>query len=581
MATIGQAGTLTVMSVSPARHSLTNPLAVPIVVQFDRPVNPATVVSSHFWAFGRWSGAVGGTFSFANGNQTVILTPSRPFISGDLVTVFLSHDLAAADGSPMRSAGYVWQFYTRTRLAPLVFNTVDVISNRTNGAQTRIYGAAAADLNADGRLDLTTVNEVSSDIRVFLNTGNTAAPFTSFLTPHPISFEASPNDPSDFNLDGHADIAAAAAGTSTVWILMGQGDGTFVSPGQEIAVADAPHGIAILDFDGDGDTDIATSNTGGNNVSLLINNNGVFSAGTTFEGGGDGEYAIGAGDMNNDGITDLVVGAISSQRIIVHLGNGNGIFTQAGLRSALGTVWMLSLGDVNGDGNLDVSTANSFSNSGSILLGDGAGGLATAAVTPTGNHTVATDLGDLDGDGDLDWVLSSFSGGIWRVYENNGAGIFSFDQEFTAPANPSCAIILDFDNDRDLDLVLTDEIADIMVIERNGAVAPLGDFNGDSQVNATDFASMESCFGGPGAPIQQSCVHGDFDADGDVDCADGTAFQAAWTGPGSPPELSACAQVVPTVSQWGLAMLALAIGIAGTVVMRRNALARRLGGSLH
>ncbi len=566
-----RADNLAVTSIYPARHTITAPISTPITVTFDRPINPATVNLNRFWAFGRWSGAVGGTFSYSNGNQTVTLTPSRPFISGDLVSVFLADSLVAADSSPMRPQGYMWQFYTRVRPSPMTFTNIANISNRTNNEQTRIYGAAAADLNGDGKLDLTTVNEVSSDIRVFLNTGNPTTPFATFLTPHPISFEASPNDPSDFNRDGKADIAAASTATNRVWVLTGNGDGTFVLPGQQVLTPDAPHGIAILDVDGDGDTDIATSNTGDDNVALYINNgSGVFSPGATFDGGGSSEYALGGADMNNDGIEDLVVGAIGSQQIIVHLSNGNGTFTAQPPRSAGGSVWMLSCGDVNGDGNMDVSTANSGSDTGSILLGNGAGGLGAPTVTPMAQHVVATDLADLDGDGDLDWVLSSYGGGLWRIYLNNGAGGFSLLTTINAPSNPSCAVLLDFDNDRDVDLVLSDEIADVLVVERNGGIAPLGDFNGDLQVGPADFTAFSSCYAGEGVIVPQSCVHGDFDGDGDVACSDWTQYQAAWTGPGQPPTLAACSDPVPTISEWGLATLSLATLISGTVLLRKQ-----------
>lgn len=571
---VAEAGTLTVTSVYPTRHSLTNPINTPIIVNFDRPINPATVTSARFWAFGRWTGAVGGTFSYSNGNQTVTLTPSRPFVAGDLVSVFLADTLAAQDGSPIRAAGYMWQFYTRSRPAPMNFVNIANISNRTNNQQTRIYGAAAADLNADGKLDLTTVNEVSSDIRVFMNTGNPVAPYNTFLTPHPISFEASPNDPSDFNRDGKADIAAASTATSRVWVLTGNGDGTFVLPGQQIPTPDAPHGIAIFDLEGDGDTDIATSNTGDDNVFIMVNNgSGVFTPGTSFDSGGSGEYALGGADMNNDGIEDLVVGAIGSQEIIVHLSNGNGTFTAQPEQNAGGSVWMLSCGDVNGDGNMDVSTANSGSNTGSILLGNGSGGLGAPSVMPMSQHVVATDLGDLDGDGDLDWVLSAYGGGLWRIFLNNGSGSFTLFDTIDAPSNPSCAILLDFDNDRDIDLVLSDEIADVLVIERNGGIAPLGDFNNDAQVGPADFTSFSSCYSGEGVIVGQACVHGDFDGDGDVACSDYLAFSAAWTAGGTVPTLAACSDPVPTISEWGVLALCLLTLIAGTTLLRRPAIA--------
>lgn len=567
-----RAGTLTVLSHTPTRHALTVPIVTPIVVHFDRPVLPSSVNGRRFSALGRWSGAGAGTYTFSNGDQTVTLTPTRPFSAGEMVTVLLSHDLLAADSSPLRSAGYAYQFWTRTCPANLSFVAGTPFTNRVGGIQTRIYGAAATDMNEDGFLDLTTVNEVSADLRVFLNSadgqGNYDFPF------HPPAFaigvESSPNEPSDFNRDGHLDLASAASSSNRVDISFGVGDGTF-SSSQVRAVPSAPHGLAVLDANGDGAMEVATSNTGGNNVSLLMNDgSGNFAAAVNFEGGGSGEYGLTAADMNNDGILDLVVGARTSQTVIIQRGNGNGTFTNLGSFNAGGSVWMLVCGDVNGDGHMDVTCANNgASSNGAILLGDGAGGLA-APVTYFGDPNVATDLGDFDGDGDLDWVLSSFSAGHWRLFTNNGVGTFAFVQTFPALNNPSCAVILDFDNDRDLDLALTDEIADVITLQKNDGTRLLGDFANDGDVDLGDYNQFAACFTGPGGNASAACCFGDFNGDGDIDCEDWTGFQAAWTAGGAPPDLAQCITgPVPTVSQWGLLVLALTFMTAGTVVFRR------------
>jgi hypothetical protein len=223
-----------------------------------------------------------------------------------------------------------------------------------------------------------------------------------------------------------------------------------------------------LDADGDGDPDIATANTTGNNISLLLNNgSGVFGPATSFDSGGSGEYSLGAGDMDNDGIYDLVVGTRNDQMMHVLKGNGNATFTLRSSRSAGGNTWMLALGDVNGDRNLDVATGNGGSGNGAILRGVGDGTLGPAAVVSVPGSIVASDLGDIDGDGDLDWMLSSFGGPSWHLFINNG-GVMTRGRVFAAPQAASCAIFMDFDNDTDVDLALVDEVADVVLLMRNG-----------------------------------------------------------------------------------------------------------------
>jgi hypothetical protein len=462
---------LAVVSTSPA---LNQNVAVGSIVsvEFDRPLNLTTVNADTFRVFGRGSGTVTGAYSFSNGNRTVTLTPNAPFTAGEFVFVNLSHDLEGADSSSLRAEGYAFQFTTRTAVSPANFQEIDTFSNRTGGSggpQTRIYGAAATDLNNDEYLDLATVNEVSADVRVFLNLADGSGLYGSMLAPEPIGVESSPNEPADFDNDGKTDLCTAAASSGSISILLGAGNGNF-SSSQEIDVGDAPHGIAPLDVDGDGDLDIVNANVDSNNLSLMLNDgSGVFGAPTFFEGGVNGEYGLTQADMDGDGITDLVVAGRNGAQIVTLLGNGNGTFTAAGTAQATGgNTWVVVVGDVNGDGDLDAVTANDGSGTIGVLLGLGDGTFAAVSTINIGSHVPSVDLGDLDGDNDLDMVVSSFGGGFWRRFENDGTGSFSSVEEIPAPSNPSCSILLDFDNDGDLDMALTDEIADVVVLMENG-----------------------------------------------------------------------------------------------------------------
>jgi hypothetical protein len=233
-------------------------------------------------------------------------------------------------------------------------------------------------------------------------------------------------------------------------------------------VGDETHGVAVLDVDGDGDSDVISANHGDDNLALLINNGmGVFGAPTFFGACVSGPWGLTAGDMNNDGIMDLVAGGEGSAEVCTLLGNGNGTFTASTPQAAGGAVWSVQVGDLNGDGNLDAATANAFSGTGGILLGTGTGTFGAVTTVNAGAHTPSVDLGDLDGDNDLDVVLSVFSGGYWRIFANNGMGTFTQTQQITATDNPSCAILVDFDNDGDLDMALTDEIADTVKLLQN------------------------------------------------------------------------------------------------------------------
>ena len=464
LASVAGAGELGVVSVAPTPRLVTAPVNSSITVQFDRPVDRATVVARRsFWAFGRWSGAADGTFQYSDGDATVTLVPDRPFSAGESVMVILADSLAGTDGSTLQAGGFSFQFWTRTAPVGLDFTEVQRFSTRTTPGETsRAYGGVATDFDGDGHLDLAIVNEDTDDVRVFPGRGDGSGTFEPMLTPTGVGAVPSPSEPGDFNADGFADLALANTQGSSVSILLGDGAGGFTNH-QLIGVGVRPRGLAVLDADGDGDLDVANSNHDSDSISVLLNDgNGVFGAPSFFGTGTGGEWALAAGDMDEDGRLDLVVGEQDSEIIVTYTADGDGTFTRGTPQSSGGPVWMLVLGDVNGDGHEDVAAANSFDNNGAILLGDGLGSFAAPSTHTTDPFPLATDLGDLDGDGDLDWVTASFQGD-WRLFRNDG-GSFVFDREFDATIAASCSLAFDADGDGDLDLALIDELEDEVII---------------------------------------------------------------------------------------------------------------------
>ncbi len=457
------AGQLTVVAVDPPLNASHRAPNVSVVVDFDRPVDPASLGS--FEVYANASGAVQGSKTLENGDARLRFQPLKPFIAGETVWVTMSESLKAQDGSFLRPQGYVASFRVRAAPAPRSFS-LNETWNVSTGSFARIYGGQACDLDGDGFNDLAVVCEVSSDVRVYLSDDDGTGSYGPLLgAPASVGTTPSPNENADLDGNGTIDIVTAESGSNSVSVLLGHGDGTFQAA-STYGVGSPSHGLALFEADGDGDVDIAT--TAGDQTHLLLNQgDGTFGAPIPINTAVQSDYGLTAADMNNDGIVDLVVGGTSGS-IMVLLSNGDGSFVPKPTQNAGGYAWMVVCGDLDGDGKMDATVANGGNSRGSRLFGNGDGTLKPPFSTPSVGHMPATDLGDLDGDGDLDWVLSSFGANLYQVWRNNGAGGFTLDQTLPGVQNPACCTILDIDGDRDLDLALLDETTDIVRIMENG-----------------------------------------------------------------------------------------------------------------
>jgi hypothetical protein len=268
------------------------------------------------------------------------------------------------------------------------------------------YYMAVGDFNNDGKSDLVVTNLPSAGgtgaASILLGNGD-----GTFQSARSVQVGVHPSLPAvgDFNRDGKLDVAVPNVSDNTISILFGNGDGT-VHPQKTYATGRAPYDVVSADFNGDGKLDLATSNDNDGTVSVLIGNgDGTFKAPLAYDAG-VGPFALVATDFNADGKLDLGV-ANASGAVSVLTGNGDGTFQPMTNYQAGITPDSVAFGDFNGDGRMDLAVGNFGSGSVSILLGNGDGTFQTKLDYPAGTYPFQIVSGDFNGDGRLDLVFAN------------------------------------------------------------------------------------------------------------------------------------------------------------------------------
>ena len=386
----------------------------------------------------------------------------------------------------------------------------------------------------------------------------------------------------DFDLDGKLDLYVVNGSRfdrptgqgEPSRLYKGDGAGRFVDVTDKAGVANRNwgFGVAVGDYDNDGDPDLYVTNLGPN-VLFRNRGDGTFENVTQKAGVGDGDrWSSSAAffDMENDGDLDLYVanymvdGPPSVPRggspearsrncayrgIQVFCGplgqvplqdamyrnNGDGTFSDVTKGSGM---WLATprygLGvvtaDYDGDGDQDVYVAND-SVANSLWENDGHGTFKDVGLTKgvafnadgRAQAGMGTDIGDYDGDGWLDIVVTNFSQDLNTVYRNVG-GKFFVDESQLVGMSVTYMVLSwgvafhDFEHDGDEDLFIA-----------NGHVYPQVDGHGIG----TTFRQANHLFrndgkrfvevgasAGPSLAVERSfrgAAFGDYDDDGDVD----------------------------------------------------------------
>jgi len=225
------------------------------------------------------------------------------------------------------------------------------------------------DVTGDGKLDIVTENS-DGTISVLVNKGNGSyKPGTLITSISSIYRFGLYLAFADFNGDGKMDIAVATnGGLSDVYVLLGNGNGTFGSPVTTV-LGYYPISLAAGDINKDGKQDlfVATAVNGCSNSSsgyafLKGNGDGTFTGGSLNCLANQGPRVPIVTDLNGDGNLDAVIPyAAGSDPIIgpvILQGKGDGTFLSSPFYYAGESAISAVSTDFNGDGQPDVALLN-------------------------------------------------------------------------------------------------------------------------------------------------------------------------------------------------------------------------------
>jgi hypothetical protein len=269
----------------------------------------------------------------------------------------------------------------------------------------------------------------------------------------------------DFRNNGNLDVVVANSGNpggNSISVLLGNGNGTFQTPGAVYATDTAPEGIAVGDFNGDGYPDIAVTNSGSNTVSIFLNKgdgSGTFLP-KIDTATGKQPQGVAVGDFNGDGNLDLAVTNATDGTVGVLLGKGNGSFNAQVAYTTGFNPWSVAVGCVHakfsGCTVMDLVVANKNNNNViSVLLGNGDGTFKSQLQSTTGNTPVSVALADFNGDGYLDVAVADQAGNAVSVMLGTGTGSFPTHVEYPTAAFPTSVAVGDFNHDGNMDLAVS------------------------------------------------------------------------------------------------------------------------------
>lgn len=245
----------------------------------------------------------------------------------------------------------------------------------------RTLSVAVGDMNQDDLVDIVAVSTQRDSVDVLEGSGDGSFRQTDRAQTGNIPTHVVLND---FNGDGRTDIATSNLGRETgppsVSVMLAMADGGYSEPILQVDWSVQPDSLKAADIDGDGRTDLLVRSRVNADRRLWF-----------LKGLGDGSFeppepmslenfsrrsgqyptSYAVSDFDNDARPDVLS---ALQDVSIAWGSGDGTFSDPVALGISADAWTLGTPDVNDDGIPDLAVA-SFDGKLTVFLGDGRGGV--------------------------------------------------------------------------------------------------------------------------------------------------------------------------------------------------------------
>ena len=275
----------------------------------------------------------------------------------------------------------------------------------------------------------------------------------------------------DANGDGDIDLATSNCGSSDYTVLDNDGSGVFVMSDSG-AVGSCPYSVVAADFNEDNSMDLEFACAWDDLLQRYSNDGSGHFSYSGFMSAGNEPRIICTEDMNGDSHADLIAPNVSDDNVYVWLGNGDGSFQSETVLAAGDAPNCVIAAQLNQlvDNHIDLAVANQHSGQISIYGNDGSGNFSGPFHYSAGSSPRSVCAANINGDNSLDLVVPNYTGSTITILINDGGGSFNTTYTVSVGANPSDVCAADFDGDDDVDLAVANRGNDnVSILLNDGA----------------------------------------------------------------------------------------------------------------